>query len=298
VTRAAATVTLADRKTRFRELVALWVNDVQNFTVPNLQGSVNYRSEPFVWRPTLPSTAPPGSGFQAAFANGQVGGADPMTPVFRGPVGMPTRFRMLAPGSSTFTSTNMPATLIVQGHGWPESPFVARGRVLCDNPLSPRFGAQQIGAYEAYNFLFSAGGRARVTGDYLYHAYQHENGEGTWGLFRVLPYVVITRAEVNADNQLSVEGLISTGGGPETLPPKVALSSVGVSRNDDGTMAVTKKDDLASVDVNSDGTWQLKPSAAVMLKETTTISAAPAPSTALLLGLAPVTVEVQPKASP
>ena len=306
-TRAAATVTLADGRTSFRDLVALWNNDVQNDVQPveihTIQGSVNFRSEMFSTRAAhSPRSVPanPPDGYQKAFSNSfssQPRAHDPFTPVFVAPVGMPTRFRMLAPGSSTFTNTNMPATLIVQGHGWKESPFVDGGRKIGDNPLSQRFGAQQLGAYDAFNFVIpKAGGSFGVTGDYLFHAFQHERQEGTWGTFRVqAPRVVITRADVStASKELTVQGYIAGSDGSKGYPATVQIASAKVNRSaTDGTMAVTTVDkNVGTATVGPDGTWSLAPTKVPSTDSLVISVSTPASSTPSLDGLAPVSVRV------
>src|SRR5207244_3709919 len=95
--RASAVVTKADGTT-FRELVALWQNDVANFNLnngsPQAYGAVNYRTEPYGYRPGNPANSP--EGFEAIYSNNDlIPPADPQTPIFRAPAKMPSRFRML-----------------------------------------------------------------------------------------------------------------------------------------------------------------------------------------------------------
>src|SRR5439155_23056674 len=96
-----------------------------------------------------------------------------------------------------------------------------------NNPVSQHLGAQEQSAYEALNIVLPrAGGSFGVAGDYLYHSYQAELSNGSWGLFRVQNGgAFIARAFVNSLNQLAVEGYI-TPNDDGSYAPNVDISQV------------------------------------------------------------------------
>ena len=145
---------------------------------------------------------PLGMGYGMAYSNDQlVPSQDPVTPVFRAVAGEPVRFRLVMPSTSTINALSPPVTFDIHGHGWPEEPY-ARERIqmgegsfadafnpfglkIGRNVRSQFFGAQQVGPYEAFNFVIDhAGGLGRQEGDYLYEALQRTQFPGLWGLFR------------------------------------------------------------------------------------------------------------------
>lgn len=135
--------------------------------------------------------------------NSQIGGRDPVTPIFSARAGMPARFRVLHPGGHARNDVFM-----LHGHIWQEMPYqtrppldpvrfpVERGsNVIARNGKSPWHGAQWgHGPSNHFDVVlddrdgrYGAGGRFRVTGDYLYRTFQSFNFDGgIWGLFRVV----------------------------------------------------------------------------------------------------------------
>jgi hypothetical protein len=207
-TRASATVTKADGVT-FREFVALFQNDVNlrfgsafagfaaGGPVPNLadaedaedsgQKGFNYRTEPLWFRmgfaPNTPLETTRGFNFRNALSNVQVGG-NPQTPVFTATAGQSVRFRVLHPGGHARNHVFQ-----LHGHAWEEEPYLRGSTVLGHNPLSEIKGSQiGHGPTNHFDALLKggAGGRFRITGDYLFRDQSsfHFDG-GMWGLLRV-----------------------------------------------------------------------------------------------------------------
>lgn len=201
--RASATVT-APNAPAFREFVLLFQNDLNlrfgdGSAVPNLAESedpedsgrkaLNYRTEP-LWKrmgfapdATLQFTRT--LDFTSALANSKVGG-DPVTPVFTARAGMPVRFRVLHPGGRARNNVFQ-----IHGHVWEEEPYLNGSRALGSNPLSEWMGSQTgHGPSNHFDVLLKngAGGKFRVTGDYLYRTQQSFQFDGgLWGIFRVTP---------------------------------------------------------------------------------------------------------------
>jgi hypothetical protein len=209
--------------TPFREFVLQFQNDLNlrfgdGRPVPNLaeaedpeesgQKAFNYRTEPFWTRlcywPALPLTEgpnwPPASQCPQSNApatrrldmtnslhNTQIGGRDPVTPIFTAAAGQGVRFRVLHSGGHARNNTFM-----LHGHIWQEIPYKSRtaSTVIGFNGNSAWHGAQW-GHGPTNHFdvvLKSAGGEFRVVGDYLYRTFQSFTFDGgLWGLFRVNP---------------------------------------------------------------------------------------------------------------
>jgi hypothetical protein len=263
-TRAAATVTSGDKS--FRDFVVIDQNMVANSNDPNsplnavaggVVGAINFRSEPFTIRnrpsnaQDLPQPAP--QGFSQAFSNSLFNPpADPETPVFVASAGMPTRFRLVIPSTTTSNAIVAPPVFIVHGHNWQEEPYKDRSTKLGDNRLSEHFGAAQGGPNQKFDLLLpSAGGSDKVPGDYLYTTYQTAGVLGTWGLFRVTKdKVAIEKAQL-IGSELLASGSIqaATAQGTSQLPKQ--LQALGA---DAAHLAIL----LGKVDVASDGKWSLQ----------------------------------------
>jgi cold shock CspA family protein len=210
--RASATVYLPSGKL-FREFVLVLQDDVLNLKLTGVQfegiefssatkdqallqptarlnrdftNAFNYRTEPLpyrfsdpAWDSTDPKLAP--LGMARALSNSQVM-ADAQTPVFAVSKGTPTRMRLVHPNGfqeQTFT---------LAGHGWYEEPFRNNSREIGDNPASQWFGARDsLGANDQVNLVLNAaGGRNKVTGDYLYRSFIGTEFQfGLWGIMRV-----------------------------------------------------------------------------------------------------------------
>ncbi|HYP01700.1 MAG TPA: hypothetical protein VER76_16025, partial [Pyrinomonadaceae bacterium] len=206
----------------FREQVLQFQNDVNmrfgdGSAVPNLadaedpedsaQKAINYRTEPMWTRlcfypstpltggdPRYPRTGCPNPAESThqidmtnALHNNQIGGLDPVTPIFTATPGAQVRFRVLHSGGHARNNVFM-----VHGHIWREMPYQtgSNSTVIGDKFDSPWHGAQ-YGHGPSNHFdvvLKSAGGRFVVQGDYLYRTFQSFQFDGgIWGLFRVAP---------------------------------------------------------------------------------------------------------------
>src|SRR4029079_12004429 len=116
-------------------------------------------------------------------------------------------------------------------HNWQEEPYFGPGgTVIGPDRLTQYMGSQALSPGESINMVLpSAGGIAAVAGDYLFHGYQHEANDGSWGLLRVMPgAAAITRAPTDPSGLLVAAGIltpVAATGGP---PPRVVLSSVTV----------------------------------------------------------------------
>ena len=201
--RTSATVTLSSGST-FREHVLFFQNDL-NFrwgngtAVPNTaeaedpedsgHKAFNYKSEPMWARlgfaPDTPLTITRTFDFTNALNNSQVGG-DPVTPIFTTKAGTPVRFRVVQPGGHPRNNI-----FVVHGHAWQEEPWTSNSTVIGSNPFSEVKGAE-MGFGAGYHFnavpLNGAGGKFKVTGDYLFRGFQSFGFDsGLWGIFRVFP---------------------------------------------------------------------------------------------------------------
>ncbi len=186
-----------------------------NNPVPNLaeaedpedsgQKAINYRTEPHWTRlcyfPSLPLTGgdprypqtgcpnPAESTHQIdvrnVLHNSQIGGLDPVTPIFTAKTGQEVRFRVLHSGGHARNNVFM-----VHGHIWQEMPYQtgSKSTVIGFKNDSPWHGSQ-YGHGPSNHFdtvIYSAGGRFGVQGDYLYRTFQSFQFDGgIWGLFRV-----------------------------------------------------------------------------------------------------------------
>ena len=160
------------------------------------QKAVNYRAEPLWyrggWAPETPLT-----GNVSAFKTREFEkfdkllhdnwvGADPETPVFEARAGEALRFRVVHPAGHT------PAHVFeAQGHPWLERPYVngTFSRQIGNNTTSEWFGTRGgVGPSDHFDGLVpdGAGGRFRITGDYLYRDFSGPRLDaGIWGLLRI-----------------------------------------------------------------------------------------------------------------
>jgi hypothetical protein len=207
--RAQATVTPAGA-TAFREFVTIFQNDINlrfadGTPVPNIAGeddpedsaqkAVNYRTEPLwtrlnYWPGTQLSTGDINSGqatrdfdYTNSLSNSQIGGYDPVTPIFTATVGQPVRFRVLSPNGHARNNV-----FDVHGHSWQETPYINNSTVIGSNSFSEVKGAQWgIGPSNHSDAVIrQAGGAFGITGDYLYRTFNSFQFDGgIWGIFRV-----------------------------------------------------------------------------------------------------------------
>ncbi|HEY9283716.1 MAG TPA: hypothetical protein VIP46_09710, partial [Pyrinomonadaceae bacterium] len=203
----------------FREFVLQFQNDINmrfasNQPVPNTaegedpedsgQKAFNYRTEPFWARlcywPALPLTGASGTvavscpnGYAQAtrqfdmtnsLHNYQIGGRDPVTPIFTAAAGDEVRFRVLHSGGHARNNVFM-----LHGHVWQEMPYQTgtASTVIGFNNNSPWHGSQYgHGPSNHFDVVVRAGGAFSITGDYLYRTFQSFQFDGgLWGLFRV-----------------------------------------------------------------------------------------------------------------
>jgi hypothetical protein len=206
----------------FRDFVLMHQTDVnlrfgENTTVgngnpvPNLAGeddsedsaqkAFNYRTEPLWFRlgfmPDIPFSTKDAReqgfvfstrdmDFSNAVSNSQIGGFDPVTPIFTATAGQAVRFHILDAGGHQRNNV-----FVLHGHVWREEPYLSGSKVIGANPLSEWTGAQ-FGVGPTFHAdaipRNGAGGRFKVTGDYLYRTFQSTQfHQGMWGIFRVLP---------------------------------------------------------------------------------------------------------------
>ena len=87
--------------------------------------------------------------------------------------GSEVRLRVLnagagAPGKMS-DNTNL---IAIEGHGWPEEPWLERSALIAPNPQSQWLGTQQVTPLETYNLLLpQAGGVAKLPAEYGFYYY-------------------------------------------------------------------------------------------------------------------------------
>ncbi|HLE84373.1 MAG TPA: hypothetical protein VJG13_08535, partial [Thermoanaerobaculia bacterium] len=208
LTRAVATVTPPSGGS-FRELVTVFQDDVNlryadalglvTEPVENLvvsedptesgQKAFSYRTEPIWfrmgWTPNTSTGFTRDQQFADVLTDAKVGDR-PVTQIFRVAPGVPARFRTVHPGGHTQNHV-----FEVQGHLWPELPFLSSSTVLGLRAASEHQGTRHgVGPSSHYDGLLvpPAGGRFGVAGEYLYRDYVAWGfSSGMWGLFQVLP---------------------------------------------------------------------------------------------------------------
>ena len=163
------------------------------------QKAVNYRAEPLWyrggWGPETPLTGD-STGFQTRdFAQFDQtspqqldGGGDPETPVFQATTGEELRFRVVHPAGHTQAHV-----FEAHGHPWPERPYVtgSDSTQIGTNTTSEWFGTRGgVGPTDHFDALITdgAGGKFKITGDYLYRDYPGPRLDaGIWGILRIVP---------------------------------------------------------------------------------------------------------------
>jgi hypothetical protein len=154
------------------------------------QKAINYRTDPVWYRiGKAPDTSLEVLNNYASFyqvlSNSFIGD-DPKTPVFEAVSTTPTRFRVVHPGGHAQAHV-----FEVQGHIWEELPYTGGSANLGANASSEWMGTRGgHGPGNHFDALIKngAGGKFRVTGDYLYRDYPSWLFyDGVWSLFRVTP---------------------------------------------------------------------------------------------------------------
>jgi hypothetical protein len=152
------------------------------------QKAINYRTEP-LWKrmgyePDTPFEETRKFNFTNVLANSQVGGENPVTPVFTASVGQYVRFRVLQAGGHARNHVFQ-----LHGHEWQEEPYINGSRNIGNNPFSEMRGTQHgVGPSSHFDvdLRIGAGGRFLVRGDYLYRDRASFTFDGgMWGIFRV-----------------------------------------------------------------------------------------------------------------
>ncbi|HEX7285135.1 MAG TPA: multicopper oxidase domain-containing protein [Candidatus Angelobacter sp.] len=157
----------------------------------------NYRTEPFWKRMNYDPATPLNGGHGGApfvttdfdytnvLSNSLIG-SDPVTPVFTAKAGTPVRFRLVMPGGAQRNNV-----FNLHGHVWQQEPYTGGSTVIGFNPLSEWKGTLfGIGPGSHFDVVpvNGAGGKFKVTGDYLFRTQQSFQFDGgLWGIFRVVP---------------------------------------------------------------------------------------------------------------
>jgi hypothetical protein len=291
----------------FRDFVVIGQDDVDillngksNYAAGNALPAVNYRTEPAIYRfgqllgnfpsalggatiadwsnLTINTSVSPIINDLATLANvnwadmdtskyisNTLVGGDPETPIFSAPAGMPVRFRLLHAGGNGDNQQ----VFELSGHVWQAEPYFKDSTIIKDNKASPFVGVTSgYGVTSHFDVLIpSAGGAARVPGDYVYRSWTADQFQaGFWGLFRVganpgpvagaFPDTVAVTRVTPADG-----GKFTASGHVTIRPARSAAERVHASElllKVDGTAMPAK--------VESDGRW-----AVVLDKEPTRI---------------------------
>jgi len=158
--------------------VALFFQDEDNIIgtsfmpyVQNVAGltGVNYRSEPYKYREEQGCSL--GKVFQPCKVDKP---EDPVTPIIEAHAGDPVRIHILG------ANNEQNGMFSVEKHEWPIEPFMRGADQISVVEFS---GSEAIDA-----FISSAGGPARMAGDYVYSNQRLPYSQsGQWGYLRVLP---------------------------------------------------------------------------------------------------------------
>lgn len=103
--------------------------------------------------------------------------------------GSQVRFRVLNPNNGAPGQVGDSANVIaIEGHNWPEEPYVKLSTVIAGNPVTQTMGTQQVTSLESYNLLLeSAGGVAKTTGEFDFYYYPAGPGATKLGTLTVTP---------------------------------------------------------------------------------------------------------------
>ena len=238
--------------------------------------AINYRTEPFPYRFADPNwinnvNANAPGGISRAVTDGLVG-ADPQTPVFAAPQGVPVRMRMLHPAG---TSEEI---ITLHGQVWQEEPYTNDSTQIGSNDLSQATGSRDtFGANSSFDMVLNhaAGGAFNYPGDYLFRTFiGNDFMGGMWGLVRVgdagkdivrvTLYEQVTPTPGSSKSRILVTGVNTVN----TSSGKMA-----------GTVTVfagqgTGKTRIADVPVDPmSGTWQLEADVANVPPQVTVVSA-------------------------
>jgi hypothetical protein len=236
-TRAMVTVTRTDGLPNFRDLSTIWTKGLTQYyassePVEHMNGegngipedpqdgtgmAMNYGIEPVWFRLGILPSAPFGNAESGpttfggneqfdVFSNDKVS-ADPQTPVFWAPPGMPTRMRVTVPHG-----TNRGSTFALHGHLWQRDPYITENNTngfpdsepgvgskdIGHNPLAFYQGGQEsIWPATHYDIVLpSAGGCAETddgdgscigkSGDYMFRdVASFGSASGLWGILNV-----------------------------------------------------------------------------------------------------------------
>jgi hypothetical protein len=92
--------------------------------------------------------------------------------------GTEVRFRVLNPNNGAPGQVDNTTNLItIEGHNWPEEPYVNLSTVIGNNPVTQTMGTQQVTSLESYNLVIdSAGGVKPTAGSYDFYYYPQGPG--------------------------------------------------------------------------------------------------------------------------
>lgn len=288
-----ATVFLADGSS-FRDFVVIGQDDADillngksNYAAGNALSAVNYRTEPAIYRygqllqkypNALSANIPNWSNLAAGdlatlagvnwadvdtskyIANALVGG-DPATPIFRAPAGMPARFRLLHAGGNGDNQQ----VFELSGHVWQAEPYLNGSATIGDNKASPMVGVTSgYGVGSHFDVVIpSAGGTARVPGDYVYRSWTADQFQvGFWGLFRVAPIAAPTAAPAQAvagfPDIVAITS-VTAGGGKFTVSGHVTIPAARATGDRVRTSELQVNVDgvAMTAQVDADGSWSV-----------------------------------------
>lgn len=272
------------------------LNGQSNYQAGNALSAINYRTEPAIYRygqsltsviPTAATAvcaASPASqwdwtnltecnltslaGLQwstldtSAYLSNSLVGADPQTPIYRAPAGMPVRFRLLhAQGNG-----DNQQVFEISGHTWQAEPYTDNSSAIGDNQRSTYQGVQSgYGVTSHYDAVIpSAGGANKIPGDYVYRTWVADQFQvGFWGLFRVAPSDTSAMGGPSVTplplaDTIAITGVTSAGSGNGirvsgyvTVRP-IPGSGPGVTTN---SVALNDGTQSTNVSVGADGLW-------------------------------------------
>jgi hypothetical protein len=101
--------------------------------------------------------------------------------------GSQVRLRVLNPNKGSAGQVDDNTNLItIEGHNWPEEPYINDSSVIGNNRATQIMGTQQVTSLESYNLLIeSAGGVAKTAGAYDFYYYPKGPGSTKLGTLTV-----------------------------------------------------------------------------------------------------------------
>ncbi len=126
---------------------------------------------------------------EIVIANNNISATNNNTIAASAVAGSQVRFRVLNPNNGAPGQVNDSANVItIEGHNWPEEPYVLDSTVISNNPITQTMGTQQVTSIESYNLVIdSAGGVAKTTGEFDFYYYPNGPGTTKLGTLTVTP---------------------------------------------------------------------------------------------------------------